>query len=137
MTSITSTPLQVEALALLFAAQVANRLHITQPTFLTDCLSLASVAASRRIPDASTPWSIRKTLADFFHYSSDLQSQVFHVPREINGIAHNVAHQVLRSDVKPDICCFASAHRNMLCPVVSLLSNFQFQGFVIPAVRCY
>lgn len=136
-TSITNSPLQAEALALLFAAQVAKRLQIAQPTFLTDCLSLASVAARRKISEASTPWTIRKTLADFFSFSRDLQSQVYHISREVNGIAHNVAHQVLRSVSGPDISCFASAHRNLPCPIVSLLSNFNFQGFVIHAVRCY
>lgn len=110
-TIITNSPLQAEALALLLAAQVAKRLCISQPTFLTDNLSLASWAASRKIMESTTPWTIRKVLADFFCYSSDFQSQVFHISREINGIAHNVAHQVLRSVVEPDICCFASAHR--------------------------
>ena len=136
-TVITDTPLQAEALALLLAARVAKQLCISQPTFLTDNLSLASWAASRKIKESTTPWTIRKILADFFCYSSDLQSQVFHISREINGIAHNVAHQVLTSVVEPDICCFASAHRNMTCPVVSLLSTFQFQGFVIHFVRCF
>lgn len=136
-TVTTDTPLQAEALALLLAAQVAKRLNIFQPTFLTDCLSLASFAAKRKIAETTIPWTIRKVLAEFFCFSSDLHSQVFHISREINGIAHNVAHQVLTSLEEPDICCFASAHRNMTCPVVSLLSNFQFQGFVIHAVRYY
>ncbi|XP_044444408.1 uncharacterized protein [Triticum aestivum] len=136
-TVITDTPLQAEALALLLAARVAKQLCISQPTFLADNLSLASWAASRKIKESTTPWTIRKILVDFFCYSSDLQSQVFHISREINGIAHNVAHQVLTSVVEPDICCFASAHRNMTCPVVFLLSTFQFQGFVIHAVRCF
>uniref|UniRef100_A0A8R7UVC7 Reverse transcriptase zinc-binding domain-containing protein n=1 Tax=Triticum urartu TaxID=4572 RepID=A0A8R7UVC7_TRIUA len=87
-TSITSTPLQAEAFALLLAAKVAKCLNISQPTFLTDCLSLASFAASRKITETATPWTIRKVLADFFCYSSDLQPRVFHISREINGIAH-------------------------------------------------
>lgn len=136
-TVITSSPLQAEALALLFAAQIAHCLQIVQPTFLTDSLSLALVVANRSISEASTPWTIRKTLADFFSFSRDLHSQVFHISREINGIAHNVAHQVLRSVSEPDISCFASAHRHLTCPIVSRLSNFNFQGFVIHAVRCY
>nr|XP_020200447.1 uncharacterized protein LOC109786279 [Aegilops tauschii subsp. strangulata] len=93
--TITNSPLQDEALALLLAAQVAKRLCISQPTFFTDNLSLASWAASRKIKESTTPWTIRKVLADFFCYSSDLQSHVFHISREINGIAHNVAHQLI------------------------------------------
>ena len=136
-TQNTSSPLQAEALALLFAAQVARRLQISRPTFLTDCLSLAKAAAARSVLADSTPWTIRTSLAEFFSFTNDLQAQVYHISREINGISHNVAHQVLRSLPEPDTSCFASAHTNMLCPVVSLLSNFNFQGYVIHAVRCY
>lgn len=134
---VTSSPLLAEALALSFVAHLANRLNILHPTFLMDRLSLASMAALGKIVEANTPWSIRKPLGDFFMQASNLQPQVFHISREINGIAHNVAHQVLRSNVEPEICCFASAHRHISCPVVALLSTFQVQGFVIHAVRCY
>ena len=136
-TQNTSTPLQAEALAFLLAAQIAHRLHINRPTFLTDCLSLAKAAAKRSVLADSTPWSIRKYLAEFFSLTKDLQAQVFHISREINGIAHNVAHQVLRCSIEPDISCFASAHSHRTCPVVSLLSNINFQGYVLHAVRCY
>ena len=136
-TQNTSTPLQAEALAFLLAAQIAHRLHINRPTFLTDCLSLAKAAAERSVLADSTPWSIRKYLAEFFSLTKDLQAQVFHISREINGIAHNVAHQVLRCSIEPDISCFASAHSHRTCPVVSLLSNINFQGYVLHAVRCY
>ncbi|XP_044413961.1 uncharacterized protein [Triticum aestivum] len=65
----TDSPLKAEALALLLAAQVANRLNISQPTFLTDCLSLASFAASSKASDVAIPWAIRKILAEFFFFS--------------------------------------------------------------------
>ncbi|KAI4978283.1 hypothetical protein ZWY2020_014837 [Hordeum vulgare] len=87
--------------------------------------------------EATTPWSIKKYLRDFFYHSASLEPQVFHVSREINGIAHNVALQFLRCDVEPHISCFASAHRNATCRVVSLLSKFHIQAFVIHVVRCY
>lgn len=54
-TVIIDTPLQAEALALLLAARVAKQLCISQPTFLTDNLSLASWAASRKIKESTTP----------------------------------------------------------------------------------
>ncbi|XP_044415512.1 uncharacterized protein [Triticum aestivum] len=132
----TSSPIQAEAFALSFAAHLANRLNIMHPTFLMDCLSLASLAAPGEIVEANTPWSIRKLLGDFFKQVSNLQPEVFHISREINGIAHNVAHQDLCSNVEPEICCFPSAYRHISCPVVSLLHTFQVQGFVIHAVRC-
>ncbi|VAI61129.1 unnamed protein product [Triticum turgidum subsp. durum] len=133
----TSTPLHAEALALSFAAKVAQKLNIIQPAFLMDCLSLALVAASRKIQESTTPWSIRKSLANFFKCTTNLHPRVFHISREVNGIAHNLAQQVFRSNDESQICCFASAHRHTSCPVVSLLSNFKVQKFRIHAVHCY
>lgn len=92
---ITQSPLQAEAESLLLAANVTQLLQVAQPTFLTDNLSLAKVAAARNVWADSTPWTIRITLADFYRSADDLQAQVFHISREINGIAHSVAHQVL------------------------------------------
>ena len=71
-TIITNTTLQAEALALLLAAQVTKRLCISQPTFFTDNLSLASWAASRKIKESTTPWTIRKVLL-----SSSATPQIF------------------------------------------------------------
>ena len=136
-TAVTNSPLQAEAVALLLAAHVTNRLQIAQPTFLTDCLSLASAAANRSLNNASTPWSIRNNLAEFFSFTSHLQGHVYHISREINDIAHNVAHQVLWSSMEPGISCFVLAHRNLSCPIVSLLAGSNFQGYVLHVVRCY
>ncbi|VAI80150.1 hypothetical protein VPH35_125532 [Triticum aestivum] len=133
----TTSPLHAEALALSFPAQVASKLNILQPTFLMDCLSLSLVAATGKIVESTTPWSIRKPLANFFKHANNLQPRVFHISREINGMAHNVAHQVLHSGAEPQVCCFASTHRHSSCPVVSLLSNFQVQEFVIHVVHCF
>lgn len=102
-----------------------------------DCLSLALVAASGKIRDSHTPWGIRKPLAEFFKHTANMRAQVFHISREVNGIAHNLAQQVFRSNVRSQVCCFAAAHRHSSCPVVSLLSNFQVPEFTIHVVYCY
>ncbi|XBH90806.1 hypothetical protein VPH35_082361 [Triticum aestivum] len=136
-TSPTSTPLQAEALALSFAAHLASQLNIAQPTFLLDCLALALAVASGNICDSATPWNIRKSLASFFKCTSNLQAHVFHISREINGIAHNLAQQVFRSDGHTQLSCFAATHSQVSCPVLPLLSNFQIQGFRIHTIHCY
>ena len=118
---LTSSPIQAEAQALLLAAKAAQILQVEQPTFLTDNLSLAKAAANRNVIADSTPWMIREFLADFYRITQHLQSQVFHISREINGIAHNVAHQVLSRSLEPVYSCFGSAHRNKTCPVISTL----------------
>ena len=92
---ITQSSLQAEALALLLAAKVTRILKVDQPTFLTDCLSLAKAAVTRSTTDDSVPWTIRTSLVDLFRTTKDLHAQVYHISKEINGIAHNVAHQVL------------------------------------------
>jgi hypothetical protein len=107
------------------------------PTFLTDCLTLASSAATGKLQDPSIPWCIWKPLAIYFKHANSMQRQVFHISREVNGIALNLAHQVFSSSNEPQICCFASAHRHISCPVVALLSNLQVQRFMIHAIHCY
>ena len=135
-TQNTSTPLQAKAVAFLLAAQVAQRLHISRPTFLTDCLSLAKEATERSVLADSTPWSIKKYVAEFFSLTKDLQAQVFHISREINGIAHNVAHQVLNPSMEPVFGCNSSAHRQYPCPFISTLSQVHLQDFIIHVVLC-
>lgn len=132
-----TSPLQAEALALLLAAKVSLLLQVDRPTFLTDNISLARAAATRSVLADSTPWTIRPWLANFFRTTDSLHSQVFHIPREINGVAHNVAHQVLSRNTEPVFSCFGSAHRNMTCPVISLLSTVSLQGYVLHAVLCF
>ena len=135
--SSTSTPLQAEAVALSCAAHLAAQLNITNPTFLTDCLSLASAAASRNISDSPAQWNIRKQLATFLKVTSNLAAQVFHVSREINGVAHNLARQVFQSVRETQVACFAHAHSNSPCPVVALLSNFQLADIQLHTVHCF
>ena len=90
----TSTPIQEEAVSLAYAAHLAVSLSVQQPTFLTDCLSLASAVASRKITHSAAPWNIRKELASFVKSTAHLNSQVFHIYRNLNGVAHNLAQQV-------------------------------------------
>ena len=133
----TTSPIQAEALSLLLAAKITQLLQVAQLTFLTDNISLAKAAATRSVCADSTPWAIRAPLADFFRVTDDLHSQVFHISRKINGVAHNDAHQVLSSATEPVFSCFGSAHRNMLCPVTSIICTLPLQGFVLHALFCY
>lgn len=135
-TITTSSPLQAEAWALLFATKVANHPNITQVSFLTDNLILARAAAQRSIDSCKVGWEIRKELADYIHITKELQPQVFHISRELNGVSHNCAHQVLNHLVEPIFTCVNSAHRNRPCPVLQKLQHSPLQGVVIHAVNC-
>lgn len=102
-----------------------------------DCLSLAKFAALRNISDISIPWNIRKELAQFFKVTSNMNAQVFHISRNINGVAHNLAQQVYRSFGATQIYCSAHCHVHTSCPVASLLSHFQVQGINLHTIYCY
>jgi hypothetical protein len=132
-TSVTTSVLQAEAKALLLAARLADLLRIHRPTFPTDNLSLAKIATSKTINHALLHWDSRHILADFFNTTSRLHAQVFHIRRDLNGVAHNCAHQVLRQDLRqPIFSCVCSAHAT--CPAISILQNSVRQDFVIHVV---
>lgn len=132
----TDSPLQAEALALLLGAKIAQYLQLNQPFFLTDSLTLAKTVASGKVNADQVHWSIRHSLADFFSISSELQPSIYHISRKLNGIADNVAHQVLNSAPEPVFGCISSAHRHRSCPFISRISQVHLQGFVIHAVLC-
>lgn len=133
--SSASTPLQAESSALAFAANIASQLNILHSTFLTDSLTLAKCAAWANTLDPSIPWNIRKDLSDFFKHSAALNPKVFHISREVNGVAHNLAYQVYKANRDTWICCFARNHSSNSCNIVSLLSNFQIPG--TPSIFVY
>ena len=89
------------------------------------------------IPLIKLVFHVGRELASFFKNTSNLLPHVFHVSREINGIAHNLAHQVFRSAGNVQVSCFAHAHSHLSCPVVSLLSDFQLTGGMLHTVHCY
>lgn len=109
------SPLQAEAAALVLAARIAQHLQLQQVTFLTDNLTLARAAADKKLASDKIHWEIRKDLANYLLASKGLQPQVYHISRDLNGIAHSVAHQVLNSSTEHVFCCSSSAHRNREC----------------------
>jgi ribonuclease HI len=136
-TTLLPSVLQAEAKALLLAAKLAEWLQIDKPTFLTDNQVLAKAAASRTIDHALLHWEARNILADFFNATHRSGAQVFHIRRDLNFVAHNCAHQVLRQDLsQPIYSCVRSAHANSPCPAISVLQNLVCQDFVIHAVLC-
>jgi hypothetical protein len=98
---------------------------------------LAKVTVSWALDHALLHWDARHILADFFKTTNRSQAHVFHISRDINGVAHNCAHQVLRHDLsQPIYSCLCSAHASSPCPAISVLQNSVWQDFVIHAVLC-
>jgi hypothetical protein len=131
------SPLHAEALALLLAATIADRLQASQVTFLTDNLILSRATAVVKTTDPRVPWEIREQIANYKQVSRGLQTQVYHIKRNINGVTHNCAHQAIRqSQSLPIFSCSSSAHRQGNCPIALALQNFYLQGIVMHAVNC-
>ncbi|KAM3295727.1 hypothetical protein ACQJBY_038180 [Aegilops geniculata] len=134
---VTTDPTHAEAKALSCAALIANKLNVQQPTFFTDCLPLASAAASKTISHPATPWNIRNELASFNGIYSILNAQVFHISRNLNGVAHNLAQQVYQASDQPLMICSTRSHDTNLCPVAAALAQFSGTGFQLHKVYCY
>uniref|UniRef100_A0ACD5TJS8 Uncharacterized protein n=1 Tax=Avena sativa TaxID=4498 RepID=A0ACD5TJS8_AVESA len=131
------SPLHVEAMALLFATQLAQQLHAHKVTFLTDNLTLARALAASRTTVSEAPWEIREHIAQYQKASRDLQSTIYHVKRDLNGVAHDGAHQAIRqSQSRPTFSCSNSAHVHGNCPIVLVTQHFIFEGFVLHVVHC-
>lgn len=132
------SPLHAETAGLLLAINIAESLQIHQVTFLTDNLTLAKAAAATKIWDNEVPWELRKQIADYHKASRNLDGKIFHIKRDLNGIAHDCAKQAIRQDVSlPIFSCSNSAHLRLdNCPVASALSSSNFSGIVLQAVNC-
>ena len=132
-----SSVFQAEARALLLAALITDLLKLDRPTFLTDNQTLARAAASRKIDHPLLHWDTRNIMARFIETTSKSRSLIFHVKRDLNGVAHNCAHQAIRQDLsQPIFSCICSAHTPLSCPVISTVQNSYVQDFVINAVLC-
>ena len=138
------SPLLAEAIALVFAANLAIQLNISQATFLTDNLILARAAAADKISDGVdkisdgvVPWELREQIAQYKKASRQITSQIYHIKRDINGIAHNCSQQALRQSLSlPIHSCSNSAHAHNICPIVLAVNNIKLKGIVIHAVQC-
>uniref|UniRef100_A0ACD5YZR5 Uncharacterized protein n=1 Tax=Avena sativa TaxID=4498 RepID=A0ACD5YZR5_AVESA len=125
--------LHAEAMALLLATQLAQQLHAHKVTFLTDNLTLARAAAASRSTVSEVPWEIQEHIAQYQKASRDLQSTIYHVKRDLNGVAHDCARQAIRqSQSRPIFSCSNSAHGHGNCPIVLATQNI----ILLHAVHC-
>jgi hypothetical protein len=136
-TPTTPSVLQAEAEAFLLAARIASILRLKQPTFLTDCSTLAKAAVAPSVSHPQIPWEIRRYIVNYFNLTQSLGAAVYHIKRDINGVAHNCAHQAIRQNVsEPIFSCSNSAHKNISCPLLSAVKQMQSHDIVIHAVNC-
>jgi ribonuclease HI len=136
-TGSANSVIEAEAKAMLLASYVAEVLKINTPTMMTDNALLAKAVAGGNVKSDCIHWSSRETLAKILTSTAKIQAKVYHVKRDINGVAHNCAHQVLRNTLRsPILSCASSAHATPLCPVISVLRNSEWQDFVLHDVYC-
>jgi hypothetical protein len=134
---VTLSVLQAEAAAMILGAKVVSLLKIQHVTFLSDNLTLTRAAMASSPVSQHVPWEIRLQVSEFSRITEAIPHAVYHVKRDINGVAHNCAHQAIRQALSsPIFSCSNSSHRNSLCPVSSIFQSLCSQGYVIHAVHC-
>ncbi|KAI4996199.1 hypothetical protein ZWY2020_046790 [Hordeum vulgare] len=80
--------------------------------------AIGAIHLARHIADKpelqdSTLRSFKQHLVGYFTSFKHLHPIVFHIARYLNGIAHDVAHQVLNSRGEPTFACFRQAHMHV------------------------
>jgi hypothetical protein len=132
-----TSPIQAEAHALTLAGRLAAGLRLREPTFFSDCANLVKAVAAQGASNPAMLWEIRRQAIEFQEDTRSLQPRIFHVKREINGVAHNCAHQAKRSmRSEPTRSCRNSAHSSSSCPVLAACLALESQGVVIIDVQC-
>jgi hypothetical protein len=122
---------------MILGAKVVSLLKIEHVTFLSDNLTLTRAAAASSPVSQQVPWEIRLQVSEFSRITEAIPHVVYHVKRDINGIAHNCAHQAIRQALSsPIFSCSNSSHRNSLCPISSIFQSLSSQGYVIHDVHC-
>jgi hypothetical protein len=67
----------------------------------------------------------------------ELQPKIYHVKRNLNGVAHDCAKQAIRQSQSMSIySCTNSSHALGRCPVALAIQNLMLQGTVLHAVNC-
>jgi hypothetical protein len=86
-------PIHAEAHALALAGRLAAALSLQEPTFFSDCANLVKAAAAQGAANPAMLWEIHRQAIEFQEDTRPLRPRIFHVKREINGVAHNCAQQ--------------------------------------------
>lgn len=132
------SPLQAEAMALQVAAQVVIAITTGNIMFFTDNQVLAQAAQARNILKSLGHWEIRNQLANFFATTSHTQIAVHHIPRKLNGRAHNNATKAysLECNTSPVMTCNSRSHLVEHCPMLLKLGNLNISKCKAMYVTC-
>jgi hypothetical protein len=74
--SATPSPIYAEAMSLLLAAQIAEKLNVDRPVFFNDNLTLVKAAAASRISDKQVPWELREQIEHYQKVSRNLDAKI-------------------------------------------------------------
>ena len=131
-----TSAIQAEALSLMLAYQIAHILHLQEPTFLTDSLTLANDLASQDMLLAPGHWSIRPQLAQIACSPAFEVSRIFHINRRCNFRAHHQAKLALKvQSTSFSLRCLDSGSNTCLNAEITALSCILKCKLVVH-VRC-
>jgi hypothetical protein len=137
MASYVSSPLHVEAHALVMAAQIASSLILQDPIFFTDCLGIAKAVAAFGSKYPVVLWQIRRQALQFQEITNTLRARTIHISWQLNQIAHSCAQHAMQAYRASPICsCRSETHSNLACPIVVAVQRLQLSGYVIIYVQC-
>jgi hypothetical protein len=68
-------------------------LNMANPGFFTYCSNLEKAATAPGATDQTMLWEIRRHAIEFQNVTLSLQPRIFHISREINGVAHQCVRQ--------------------------------------------
>ena len=135
--NVPSVPV-AESLALRLAVDMAAQLNTSSAGFFTDNINVSSSVLAPSIAHPSVLWEIRPLVMQIKDLLHPLQASVRHISRNTNRIAHNCAHQALRSlNSHPILSCRNLAHSSISCPVLQAFSSINRQDIVILSVLCF
>jgi ribonuclease HI len=121
--SSATSALQAETQAMEVAAQIAKKLKIKKPKFLTDNSILAQTLKLQDLKKNPGHWMIRPNLQQFIYHTQGMQASIHKIKRENNKEAHGLAKEAFR-DHSIETCFFnCTKHPSDLCPVIAVFSN--------------
>jgi ribonuclease HI len=91
--SSATSALQAETQAMEVAAQIAKKLKIKKPKFLTDNSILAQTLKLQDLKKNPGHWMIRPNLQQFIYHTQGMQASIHKIKRENNKEAHGLAKE--------------------------------------------
>jgi ribonuclease HI len=134
----TQSVIMAEAAALALAANIADKLHFNNISFLSDCSQLVHFLNSE---DHTNPpdWRMQTYTQVFDNFASNHQANIYRISRSLNSTADALAREALQhvppSQQVVQNLCFYYAHDHQ-CPIMDALTTVSLNNVRVLAATC-